>query len=167
MEQSMHDEPVGEPVEANAYEEIYMIAKKEIDNFNYFLKHHGFNKEKNINVVWAIASTVKFLLMQPVTKFNDDINVFNLKRVRFSGELIPCLKFHLPLFNEFDSVSVPQRSWAINSMNKKIVQLVVKIETGGEEIFKKMESAVKIARSGGWNGSLEILTRSTKKIVFT
>jgi len=148
------------------YEDIYMLVMTEIDNFNYFLKSLKVTREKNPNVIGAIGGTVHFLLMQPIAEYNPSINIFNLKKVRYSEDLIACLKHHLPIFFEFDNRSIPQSAWIINSLAPKFVQIILKIDPKTENTLIGMNDACKLAAMNGWRGELQVITRANEKLIF-
>lgn len=148
------------------YEEIFMTVMQEIDAFNYFLKSQKISKQKNPNVVAAVASIVRFLLLQPIANYNQTLNVFNLKKVRFSNELMTCFKHHAALFYEFDISGIPYNTWVINSLTNKFVQIMLEIDPSTQSVLEAINDASKRARIGGWNGELQIITRSKERLIF-
>lgn len=149
----------------NDHDEIFMIVMQEMDKFNYFLKSRELSRDKNPNVIGAIAGIIRFLLLQPIASYDNSLRVFTLKKIRPSDELLSCFKHHLPLFHEFDMTSIPQASWIINSLTREFVQILLKVNRDTESIIGIMNIASQNAKINGWNGELQVITRSREKII--
>jgi hypothetical protein len=144
--------------------DIFYIVNSAVNDFNVFLKNNKIDKSRP-NCIQAVLSTIRFILFRPAIDFDAKKSIFSVNTIRLPSALIEMINLHLPLFIKFDEKGVKESRWAINTIIKDKVQLIVKVDGGkSETTISLMNIAANEARNDGWKGMLEIITASTKTI---
>ena len=145
-------------------DDIFYITNAAVNDFNLFLKNNKIDKAKS-NCIQAVFSTIRFVLFRPVIEFDAKKSIFSVVTIHAPGALIELLGQHMILFSKFDEKEVKEDRWALNTIRKDKVQIIVKVDGGkNEKTIALMNIAAKEARENGWKGMLEIITASTKLI---
>lgn len=159
------DERLDKTLEQTSYDDIFMLVKDQINDFNFFLRNASIDRAST-NVLQAIGTTIKFLLLQSIIKLDREIFAFNLKKVRVARELIESLKCHIALFYEFDDARIEESCWAMDSINSKMVQINFKLNPeNSKDILIRMKVCAQKAKMKGWKGTLRIITRSEEPVI--
>jgi hypothetical protein len=141
-------------------DQIFYIARDEVNQFNYFLLNNSISINTE-NVLGLVKDAIRFLLLRPVVNFDVDLNTFSLKAVHNTRVLIANLKLHVPLFSAFDDNKIKKSSWGLNAIDKKMVRIMVKVDSiTSESLQKSIKKAITDAKAAGWTGKLEIITAS-------
>lgn len=145
-------------------DDIFYLTNAAVNDFNLFLKTNKIDKAK-INCMQAVFSTIRFVLFRPVIDLDAKKSIFSVRSIHAPGPLIDLLGQHMILFSKFDEKEVKEGRWALNTIRKDKVQIIVKVDGGkSDKTISLMNIAAKEARENGWKGMLEIITASTKLI---
>lgn len=163
----MINQKLQEATEENKEEnndDIFYLVNAAINDFNVFLKNSKIDKAK-LNCIQSVFSAIRFVLFRPVVEFDVKKSVFSVSTIRSPALLIDLLGQHMLLFSKFDEKGVKEDKWALNTIRKDKVQILVKVDVGkNDKTISLMNIAAKEARESGWKGMLEIITASTKVI---
>ncbi len=156
----------GEAEQAQLDDAPFRTVRDELNEFNFFLLSAGISPSER-NVIGAVRDTMRFLALRPAVDYDASLQAFVVRKVTRAQSLIECLKVHVPLFKAFDSARVKKEFWGINSMNKNIVKIIVKLDPStSESLQKSIKKAADDAKMAGWPGRLEIISASSTTITF-
>lgn len=139
------------------------IIRSEIAEFNYFIKQIGINKSRNPNFLYAIETSIRFLLHRivniPFESVSDEGGFFGLPtKIYDSGYLLHCITIHTPFFLIMDDLEFPKDLWMLLDISKKyiVIQLKAYDAKSARPLITLLKQIKSAARTRNWNGNIKV-----------